>query len=134
MAKNKWTRKAIYFDLIEEEVKKIFGERNTSAAYRKIKRFMIAHGFEHRQYSGYISNDIMLRYEVENILRNLCMEQPWICLCTQKIDVMEIRKEYDYLPFIREYMKDQESQQESPFEQDRDEEWEEEEDEWEEER
>ena len=133
MEKNEWTRKAIYFDLIEEEVKKIFGERNTSAAYRKIKRFMIAHGFEHRQYSGYISNDVMVEYEIEIVLRNLCMEHPWICLCTQKIDVMEIQEEYDYLPFIRECVSEQENQQENLIEQEQ-EEWEEEEDEWEEER
>lgn len=112
MAKKEQYRKAIYFDLIENEVKKIFGARNTSTAYRKIERFMIAHGFEHRQYSGYISSDVMMEYEVENILRHLCMEYPWLSLCTQKIDVMEIRGEYDYLPFIQNYIRDKERQAE----------------------
>lgn len=65
------------------------------------------------------------------------MEHPWIPLCTQKIDVMEIQEEYDYLPFIQECVREQENQQENLIEQEQqapDEEWEEEEDEWEEER
>lgn len=50
-------RKALNFDLSTNELKKHFN--STAEAYSQIKIFMIENGFEHRQYSGYISKEPM---------------------------------------------------------------------------
>ena len=51
-------RKAINFDLSTNELKKHFN--NTAEAYNKIKEFMLKNGFEHRQYSGYVSKEHLM--------------------------------------------------------------------------
>lgn len=123
----------MYFDLTDSELKKFFGEKNTSTAYRKIRRFMENNGFEHRQYSGYISLKPMSRYRVQQLIQQLGKEESWLFSCTQKLDVMEIQEEYDYLSFLQKYKIEQENKSKQE-QQAQDEEWEEEEDEWEEER
>ena len=52
-----FTRKAINFDLSTADLKKYF--KNTAEAYNQIKNFMLQNGFEHRQYSGYVSKEAM---------------------------------------------------------------------------
>lgn len=49
--------KAINFDLSTNELKKYFS--NTAEAYNQIKSFMLNNGFDHRQYSGYASKEVM---------------------------------------------------------------------------
>ena len=51
------SRKAINFDLSTNELKKHF--KDTREPYIKIKTFMLENGFEHRQYSGYASKELM---------------------------------------------------------------------------
>ncbi len=133
MNKKGKTRRAVYFDLTDSELKKFFGEKNTLTAYRKIRRFMEKNGFEHRQYSGYISLKPMSRYRVQQLIQQLGKEESWLFSCTQKLDVMEIQEEYDYLSFLQKYKIEQENKSKQE-QQAQDEEWEEEEDEWEEER
>lgn len=48
-------RKAIHFDLDTATVEATFGKKNTSMAYRKIRKFLESKGFAHSQYSGYMS-------------------------------------------------------------------------------
>ena len=48
-------RRAINFDLSTNALEEIFGKRNTRKTYSDIKHFMEKNGFEHSQYSGYVS-------------------------------------------------------------------------------
>mgnify|MGYP006922439092 CR=1 FL=1 len=53
--RKKETKRAINFDLDTKELLKHF--KNTHQAYSAIKVFMEDNGFEHRQYSGYVSRE-----------------------------------------------------------------------------
>lgn len=57
-------RKAIHFDLDTATVEATFGKKNTSMAYRKIRKFLESNGFAHSQYSGYMSLRPMSDLEV----------------------------------------------------------------------
>lgn len=57
-------RKAIHFDLDTATVESTFGKKNTSMAYRKIRKFLESNGFAHSQYSGYMSLRPMSDLEV----------------------------------------------------------------------
>lgn len=57
-------RKAIHFDLDTATVEATFGKKNTSMAYRKIRKFLESKGFAHSQYSGYMSLRPMSNLEV----------------------------------------------------------------------
>lgn len=66
MSGNQSFRKYINFDLSTNELKKHFN--NTAEAYNKIKEFMTQNGFEHRQYSSYISKEPIDDYDFSQIL------------------------------------------------------------------
>ena len=68
-----YSRKAINFDLSTADLKKYF--KNTAEAYSQIKNFMLQNGFEHRQYSGYVT-------------------------CTQKFDVTDVDKHHDLINIL----------------------------------
>ncbi len=86
-------KRAINFDLDTNELLKHF--KNTHKAYSDIKSFMKKNGFEHRQYSGYISNNPISESEI-TILTNTLNEQfKWLKYCVQKYDVTEIGETYD---------------------------------------
>ena len=48
-------RRAIYFDLHGESLKKYFSESNPNWAYRALGKFFHDNGFEHQQGSEYVS-------------------------------------------------------------------------------
>ena len=84
-------RKAINFDLSTSELRKIFGYFGTAMAYGLIKKFMLEHGFEHRQYSGYISKNPMSFIQVEDIIKKMSIEYSWLHKVVEKMD--EINEE-----------------------------------------
>lgn len=86
-------QKAINFDLSTNELKKHFN--NTAEAYNKIKEFMLQNGFEHRQYSGYVSKELMSNRQVAKIVRKISNKFAWLSFCTQKFDVTDIGEQYD---------------------------------------
>lgn len=71
-------RKALNFDLSTNELKKHFN--STAEAYSQIKIFMIENGFEHRQYSGYISKEPMNEREITKLVRKLNKQLSWLSL------------------------------------------------------
>lgn len=86
-------RKAINFDLSTAKLKKYF--KNTSEAYRQIKSFMLKNGFEHRQYSGYVSKEKLDDYKIINISKKISIKFHWIHSCTNKFDVTDIGEQHD---------------------------------------
>ena len=88
-----FTRKAINFDLSTNELKKHFN--NTTEAYNKIKEFMLQNGFEHRQYSGYMSKEVIDDDRVSVLITRLSRQFSWLSNCVQKFDVTDIGEQYD---------------------------------------
>lgn len=86
-------RKAINFDLSTKALKERFGE-NTASAYVQIKAFMLENGFEHRQYSGYASKEVMDNFKIEIITKKLSKKFPWLSSCIQEFDVTDIGEQY----------------------------------------
>ncbi len=93
-------RKAVNFDLNTESLKKIFKSNNPFVymiAYRKIGRFLINNGFEHRQWSGYISKQSLTPIQVTAIVKGLNKTLPWLHQCVTKFDVTDIGEQHDLM-------------------------------------
>ena len=92
-------RKAIHFDLDTATVEATFGKKNTSMAYRKIRKFLESNGFAHSQYSGYMSLRPMSDLEVYRTYDMMKEALPWLEPCAQKIHVLVVADEFDLLGF-----------------------------------
>ena len=102
-------RKAIHFDLDTATVEATFGKKNTSMAYRKIRKFLESNGFAHSQYSGYMSLRPMSDLEVYRTYDMMKEALPWLEPCAQKIHVLVVADEFDFLGFSHEENEDIES-------------------------
>ena len=102
-------RKAIHFDLDTATDEATFGKKNTSMAYRKIKKFLESNGFAHSQYSGYMSLRPMSDLEVYRTYDMMKEALPWLEPCAQKIHVLVVADEFDLLGFSHEENEDIES-------------------------
>ena len=89
--------KAINFDLITKELAKYYPNKNPRQAYRDIKAFLVRHGFEHRQWSGYRSVQRMSNVELMDIVKALNERFPWLKQCVGKFDATNISKGYDLI-------------------------------------
>lgn len=99
-------RKAIHFDLDTATVEATFGKKNTSMAYRKIRKFLELNGFAHSQYSGYMSLRPMSDLEVYRTYDMMKEALPWLEPCAQKIHVLVVADEFDLLGFSHEENED----------------------------
>lgn len=99
-------RKAIHFDLDTATVEETFGKKNTSMAYRKIRKFLESNGFAHSQYSGYMSLRPMSDLEVYRTYDMMKEALPWLEPCAQKIHVLVVADEFDLLGFSHEENED----------------------------
>ena len=102
-------RKAIHFDLDTATVEATFGKKNTSMAYRKIRKFLESNGFAHSQYSGYMSLRPMSDLKVYRTYDMMKEALPWLEPCAQKIHVLVVADEFDLLGFSHEENEDIES-------------------------
>lgn len=110
-----YSRKAINFDLSTADLKKYF--KNTAEAYNQIKNFMLQNGFEHRQYSGYVSNDKLHDYDITNLTIRLQNQFSWLYPCTQKFDVTDIGDQHDLMSILADVAQ-QQPQQQIPYSKD----------------
>lgn len=86
------TRKALYFDLDTAKLKEK-GFKDTRPAYAKIKDFLLKNGFEHRQYSGYVSKEPLDRADIVILAKEMAKKLAWFQDCLQKFDSTEVVKE-----------------------------------------
>lgn len=84
--------KYINFDLSTEELRKHFGN-NTAKAYELIKDFFLNKGFEHRQYSSYISKKPIDDYDFSQILELFARKHIWLKDCLQGFDILNVENE-----------------------------------------
>ena len=101
------SKKQITFDLKQKSLQKFYPKpENTEnarfykKAYADIKRFMQKNGFQHRQYSVYISNVRMTNVDVVLLMQDLNAALPWFFQCVTEIDVTNIGTQHSLLQSI----------------------------------
>ena len=93
MDKRSDRRMQIIFDLdnvLLEEIEK--GSRKT--IYTNIKKFMTKNGFDHIEYSGYVSKEPMKVAEVLDVVRSLKKEFPILDDVVEEMHVTEVGNTY----------------------------------------
>ena len=88
-------RKALNFDLDTKSLKKYYPGKNYRNAYKDIKQFFLKNGFEHRQWSGYVSKDKISNTDVWIISARIRITFPWLSHCVKKFDVTDVGRQYD---------------------------------------
>ena len=56
---------------------------------------MIENGFEHRQYSGYVSEETMDNFAIELLTKRLSRKFSWLSTCVLNFDVTDIGERHD---------------------------------------
>lgn len=84
--------KCINFDLDTKQLLKIF-PNGTIEPCALIKKFFEDRGFEHRQYPGYISKELLNNYGITAIMGELGQNFTWLKNCIQEFDVSNVINE-----------------------------------------
>ena len=77
--------KCIHFDFLIDEIRKHFS--NDSTPYTQIQKFLESNGFEHRQYSGYISKEPLSEYQTYILMKRLGAKFTWLDDCMRRFDI-----------------------------------------------
>jgi len=94
-------RKAINFDLDTHGLKQYYPGKDYRTAYYDLRRFFAAHGFEHRQGSGYLSQEKLTSADIYDLMDDLAQAFPWLGDCVNKIDVTDISQQHDLSELLR---------------------------------
>ena len=102
------TRKQITFDLSQDALKRYYPHKETGQdpqffkkAYKDIRRFMEASGFERRQYSVYVSTEQRTSLDVALLAQRMGEELPWLRQCVKDITVTNIGARHSLLGLLR---------------------------------
>ena len=102
------TRKQISFDLSQDALKRYYPHTETGQdsqffkrAYKDIRRFMEANGFERRQYSVYVSLQQRTSLDVALLAQRMGEALPWLRLCVKDITVTNIGARHSLLGLLR---------------------------------
>ena len=97
------TRKQISFDLSQDALKRYYPHKEAGQdsqffkrAYKDIRRFMEANGFERRQYSVYVSLQQRTSLDVALLAQRMGETLPWLRLCVKDITVTNIGARHNY--------------------------------------
>ena len=102
------TRKQISFDLSQDALKRYYPHKETGQdsqffkrAYKDIRRFMEANGFERRQYYVYVSLQQRTSLDVALLAQRMGEALPWLRLCVKDITVTNIGARHSLLGLLR---------------------------------
>lgn len=102
------TRKQISFDLSQDALKRYYPHKETGQdsqffkrAYKDIRCFMEANGFERRQYSVYVSLQQRTSLDVALLAQRMGETLPWLRLCVKDITVTNIGARHSVLGLLR---------------------------------
>ena len=98
--------KAINFDLRTSSLRSRFGEAGRTEAYRKINRYLLERGFEHRQGSGYRSTGELSDLEMTHLVSLMYRDMDWLLDAVRRLDVTNIGRDYDMDSIVREGLGD----------------------------
>ena len=102
------SRKEITFDLSQEALRKHYPRKETAQdpqffkrAYKDIRRFMEANGFDRRQYSVYVSRSELTALDVAVLTQRMAEQLPWLRLCVKEITAANIGARHSLLGLLR---------------------------------
>lgn len=102
--RSRGSRKQITFDLSQKALERHYPRPNFTTnprfykkAYADIARFMKKNGFEHRQFSVYISKEKLTEAKVISLMDELAFQMPWLIHCVNQIDVTNIGAQHSLL-------------------------------------
>ena len=102
------TRKQITFDLSDNNLKKYYPKPKISInpqyhkkAWGDIAKFMKKNGFEHRQYSVYVSKDPITRAKVNTLVNKMVAQMLWLNKCLNAIDVTNIGRQHSLMKAVQ---------------------------------
>ena len=105
------TRKEITFDLSQEALRQHYPRKETAQdpqffkrAYKDIRRFMEANGFERRQYSVYVSRSELTALDVAVLTQRMAEQLPWLRLCVKEITAANIGARHSLLGLLRDHV------------------------------
>ena len=105
------TRKQISFDLSQDALKRYYPHKETGQdsqffkrAYKDIRRFMEANGFERRQYSVYVSAEKLTALDVAVLTQRMAEEMPWLRQCVKEITATNIGARHSLLGLLRDHV------------------------------
>lgn len=94
------SRKLITFDLNTSLLKEYYNKSYTNAYY-EIREYMEKHGYEHRQGSVYISKESFSLQDTLLYLQDMMDHFDWLEVCSNKMDIANLSKQYDALEMIK---------------------------------
>jgi len=100
MAKLKKSIKAINFDLDNELLQANYPSKSYKYAWTKIRKALEGMGFEHKQYSGYLSLKPLSNKDIQVVVEKLVRQNPWLSKCIQQFDVTDVGPQYEMKRFI----------------------------------
>ncbi len=102
------SKKQITFDLSQDALRRYYPHKETGQdpqffkkAYKDIRRFMEANGFERRQYSVYVSTEQRTSLDIALLAQRMGEELPWLRLCVKDITVTNIGARHSLLGLLR---------------------------------
>ena len=104
------SRKEITFDLSQDALKRYYPRKETAQdpqffkrAYKDIRRFMDANGFDRRQYSVYVSRSELTALDVAVLTQRMAEQLPWLRLCVKEITATNIGARHSLLGLLRDH-------------------------------
>lgn len=97
MENNKKYFRTLNFDLSDDKLKQYYPKKNIKQAWYDIEKYLTSNGFNHRQYSGYLSDEPLYEYNLLNITNKLFTEMPWLIKCATKFDAATVTETFDLL-------------------------------------
>lgn len=90
--------RVIHFDLSTRKLKKLYPGMDYHKAYKDIQKYLEDKGFEHHQWSGYISKGPLTYMEVSRCTTEMFLKYPWIRPCAKKMNASIVpRDDFDLL-------------------------------------
>ena len=102
------SRKQITFDLSQDALRQHYPRKETvqdpqffKRAYKDIRQFMEANGFERRQYSVYVSMAELTALDVAVLTQRMAEQLPWLRQCVKEITATNIGARHSLLGLLR---------------------------------
>ena len=102
------SRKQITFDLSQDALRQHYPRKETvqdpqffKRAYKDIRQFMEANGFERRQYSVYVSMAELTALDVAVLTQRMAEQLPWLAHCVREITATNIGARHSLLGLLR---------------------------------
>lgn len=96
------TRKALNFDISDSRLKKFYPPKSYKNGWKDINKYLQRNGFLHRQYSGYVSKNIISMIDVIHIVENMSEYLNWLGYCIKEFDVTIVGDEYSLKNYINQ--------------------------------